>query len=55
MMTILPVADDDRGKVIAITENLSEWFDEAARRKSIPTDLKLYLRKTSSGLLSLDL
>lgn len=38
-MTIRPFTDSDRAAVMAIAEDLVEWFDERARRRSIPIDL----------------
>src|SRR5512134_3735896 len=39
-MTIREMTVADHAAVLAIAEGLPEWFDETARRQSIPIDLK---------------
>ena len=40
MITVREYADADRPAVIAVAENLPEWFDEHARTIAIPTDIR---------------
>ena len=37
---IRELTSDDQAQVIQVAESLPEWFDEAARRQSIPIDVK---------------
>ena len=40
MITVREFAESDYAAVVAIAENLPEWFDEHARRIAIPTDIR---------------
>ncbi len=37
---IEPLASKHHAGILAVVENLPEWFDETARTKSVPTDLR---------------
>ena len=37
---IQPLEEEHYSGILTITEGLPEWFDEAARSKSIPTDIR---------------
>ncbi len=40
MVTVRPMTSDDHSAVLRIAQDLHEWFDEHARTKAIPTDLR---------------
>ena len=37
---ILPLEEKHHPGILAVAENLPEWFDETARPKSIPIDIR---------------
>ena len=40
MIQIQPLDKEHYSGVLAIAENLPEWFDESARSKAVPTDIR---------------
>ena len=37
---IQPLEEEHYSGILAVVENLSEWFDETARSRSVPTDIR---------------
>lgn len=53
-MLIRKIEKEDHPKIISLTEELSEWFTEEARKESIPLDLDIhkgFLAEKSDGIV----